>query len=145
MSKSNLKKSSVDEEEKVRLDKWLWAARFFKTRALAKQAIEGGKVHYNGSRSKCSRVVELGAMLKIRQGFDEKIVRVEAISGQRRGAPEAAKLYRETEDSVRQREASVEQRRALRGGEPASERRPTKKDRRRIIGFKQSSQDALND
>ncbi len=57
---------------KVRLDKWLWAARFFKTRGLAKAAVEGGKVHYDGQRSKCSRIVELGVELTIRQGWDEK-------------------------------------------------------------------------
>ena len=121
---------------RIRLDKWLWAARFFKTRALAKQAIEGGKVHYDGGRTKVSRVVEVGALLQIRQGFDEKTVEVVALSAQRRGAPEAALLYRETEASQRQREAAAEQRRAQRGGAPVSEGRPTKKDRRRIREFK---------
>lgn len=79
--------------EKVRLDKWLWAARFYKTRAIAKGAIEGGKVHYDGQRCKVSKTVDLGAMITLRQGFDEKIVEVKAISDQRRGAPEAQKLY----------------------------------------------------
>ena len=77
-----------NQEQKVRLDKWLWAARFFKTRGVAKQAIEGGKVHYEGQRTKCSRHVEVGATLVIRQGFDEKTVVVVALSDQRRGAPE---------------------------------------------------------
>ncbi|WP_207061582.1 RNA-binding S4 domain-containing protein [Motiliproteus sp. SC1-56] len=130
--------SPVSGIERVRLDKWLWAARFFKTRALAKQAIEGGKVHYNGARAKVSRPVEVGALLQIRQGFDEKTVEVLALSDQRRGAPEAALLYRETEESLRRRELAAEQRRALRGAAPVSDGRPTKKQRRRIQAFKGS-------
>ena len=90
-------------DEKVRLDKWLWAARFYRTRALAKQAVEGGKVHYQGAKAKCSRVVEVGAKISIRQGFDEKIIEVQAIAGNRRGAPEAALLYTETATSEKAR------------------------------------------
>ncbi len=120
----------------VRLDKWLWAARFFKTRALAKQAIEGGKVHYNGNRGKCSRGVEVGALLKIRQGFDEKTIEVISLSDQRRGAPDAQLLYRETEESQKQRELHAEQRRANNGAIPGGEGRPNKRDRRRIQQFK---------
>lgn len=125
---------------KIRLDKWLWAARFFKTRALAKQAIEGGKVHYNGARSKCSRVVEVGALLTIRQGFDEKTVAVKALSGQRRGAPEAAELYEETPESIEKRTLHAEQRRATKAG-PATRGRPSKRDRRRIQSFKELNWD----
>jgi len=136
-----MKKQSVPQDLKIRLDKWLWAARFFKTRALAKQAIEGGKVHYDNARTKCSRIVELGAMLKIRQGFDEKTVEVIALSDQRRGAPEAAKLYLETTESIELREMSAEQRRALRGSEHMSEGRPSKKDRRLIHGFKERNRE----
>jgi ribosome-associated heat shock protein Hsp15 len=77
---------------KVRLDKWLWAARLFKTRSLAKQAIEGGKVHYDGTRSKVSKEVEIGARLTVRQGWDEKELEVSALSVQRRGAAEAQLL-----------------------------------------------------
>lgn len=76
-------------DEKVRLDKWLWAARFYKTRAVAKQMIDGGKVHYNGQRTKCSRHVEVGATLTIRQGFDEKEIVVVELSDRRGGAPDA--------------------------------------------------------
>ncbi len=136
--------SSSDKAEsplKVRLDKWLWAARFYKTRAIAKQAVEGGKVHYNGARSKCSRIVEVGALLKIRQGFDEKTVQVLAVSEQRRGAPEAALLYAETEQSERQRQDQAAQRRALRGADRGTEGRPSKRDRRRIEDFKQRQRD----
>ena len=125
----------TNQEQKVRLDKWLWAARFYKTRAVAKQAIEGGKVHYEGQRTKCSRTVEVGATLVIRQGFDEKTVVIEAISDQRRGAPEARALYRETEDSIKLREASAAQRKVMRGN-VGPDHRPNKKDRRKIMQFK---------
>ena len=73
----------------VRIDKWLWAARFFKTRSLAKTAIEGGKIQIDGVKAKASRQLELGAILTIRQGLDTKTVVVSALSDQRRGAPEA--------------------------------------------------------
>lgn len=120
----------------VRLDKWLWAARFFKTRALAKQAIEGGKVHYNGNKGKCSRNVEVGALLQIRQGFDEKTVEVLALSDQRRGAPEAQLLYQETAGSQEKRELHAAQRKAANGGALVTDGRPNKRDRRRIQQFK---------
>ena len=119
----------------VRLDKWLWAARFFKTRGAAKEAIEGGKVHYQGQRAKCSRNVEVGAKLVIRQGFDEKTVIVMAISDQRRGAPEARLLYQETEESIKSREEGAAVRKILRGN-VAPDHRPNKKQRRKIIQFK---------
>lgn len=118
--------------DRVRLDKWLWAARFFKTRSLAKQAIEGGKVHYNDQRCKVSKEVEIGAVLKIRQGWDEREVEVVTLSDQRRGAPEAQKLYRETEASLSRREQS----RAARQAERISIERPSKKQRRQIHRFK---------
>ena len=90
--------------EKVRLDKWLWAARFFKTRSLAKAAIEGGKVHCAGQRVKVSREIAVGDELTIRQGFDKRDVRVMALSEQRLGAAEAALLYEETAASKIARE-----------------------------------------
>ncbi|MDR2213235.1 MAG: RNA-binding protein, partial [Pseudomonadales bacterium] len=86
--------------QKVRLDKWLWAARFFKTRSLAKAAIEGGKVHCNGERCKSSREVGVGMTLQIRQGWDERTVLVRGVSEQRGGAPQAALLYEETAASI---------------------------------------------
>jgi len=123
---------------KVRLDKWLWAARFFKTRALAKAAIEGGKVHYEGQRSKVSKVVELGAKLTIRQGFDEKEVVIRGISDQRRGAPEAQKLYEETVDSIKARMDESERRRIMKSAMAAPDHRPNKKERRQIHKFKEN-------
>jgi ribosome-associated heat shock protein Hsp15 len=133
--------NNSQETLKVRLDKWLWAARFFKTRALAKQAIEGGKAHYNGAKSKPGRLVELGAILKIRQGYDEKIIEVISLSEHRRGAPEAALLYQETEQSQQRRVELAAERKAVNAGSTSSDGRPTKKDRRRIKEFKEQSQD----
>lgn len=132
-----MNQDSQPQSPKIRLDKWLWAARFFKTRALAKQAIEGGKVHYNGVRAKVSKVVEVGALLQIRQGFDEKTVAVLRLSDQRRGAPEALLLYAETEASLAQRAEALEQRKLARAGQPVDSDRPTKKGRRQIHSFKQ--------
>lgn len=120
----------------VRLDKWLWAARFFKTRNLAKQAIEGGKVHYDGARSKVSKEVEIGARLTVRQGWDEKELAVTALSDQRRGAAEAQLLYQETEQSIQRRENEAGQRKALQGTGLISKERPNKKQRRQIHRFK---------
>jgi len=123
-------------DEPVRLDKWLWAARFFKTRVLAKKAIEGGKVHYQGERAKASRKVECHATLKIRQGWDEKTVVVTALSEQRRGAREASQLYCETQESSDKRSANAEQRKLLRTADDSRVKRPTKKQRRQIVNFK---------
>lgn len=122
---------------KVRLDKWLWAARFFKTRSLAKQAIDGGKVHCDGARSKSSREIVVGAVLDIRQGRDERTVIVRALSDRRGGAPEAALLYEETQESIEKRHLQAEQRKAQRATNPISAGRPTKQDRRKIHRFKQ--------
>ncbi|NIB39595.1 RNA-binding protein [Pseudomaricurvus alkylphenolicus] len=128
---------SASELQRVRIDKWLWAARFFKTRSLAKQAIDGGKVHCEGQRIKPSKEIETGVSLTIRQGWDEKTVEVVALSDQRRGAPEAALLYKETEQSIAKRQAEADQRKALRGTGIQTERRPTKKQRRQIHRFRE--------
>lgn len=119
----------------VRLDKWLWAARFFKSRSLAKEAIEKGKVRYNNQRCKVSKDVEVGAILEIPQGYDEIEVCVQALSDQRRGAPEAALLYKETEKSRARRELESDRRKALKGILPISTERPTKKQRRDQLRF----------
>lgn len=123
--------------DKVRIDKWLWAARFFKTRNLAKQAIDGGKVHLGGQRIKASKDVSIGMILTIRQGWDEREVEIIALSEQRRGAPEAALLYRETERSKETRERAAEQRKLAKAVHPTTEGRPNKKQRRQIHRFKQ--------
>lgn len=126
-------------QNKVRIDKWLWAARFFKTRSLAKQAIEGGKVHVNGRRVKASKDVYLNMTLTIRQGWDAKEVVVTGLSEHRRGASEAALLYQETERSELARQQAAEQRKLARSLHPTTEGRPTKKQRRQIHRFKQKS------
>ena len=120
--------------DKVRIDKWLWAARFFKTRSLAKSAIEGGKVQIDGQKSKPSRILEVGVMLTLRQGEDVKTIEVIALSEQRRGAPEARLLYLETEQSIELREKKSSERAAFNGSMPASIR-PNKKQRRQIHRF----------
>ncbi len=133
--------AAANELAKVRIDKWLWAARFFKTRNLAKQAIDGGKVHCDGHRIKPSKEIPVGVRLTIRQGWDEKEVQVVALSDQRRGAPEAELLYKETQDSLARREEAASQRKLLRGTGLAPERRPTKKQRRQIHRFREQDQD----
>jgi ribosome-associated heat shock protein Hsp15 len=125
--------------DNVRLDKWLWAARFFKSRSLAKQAIEGGKVHYDGARVKVSKEVLVGAELRIRQGWDEKLIEVIALSGQRRSASEAQLLYQETTQSIEQREARAAERKATGVQHPAGAGRPSKRNRRLIHRFKQDT------
>jgi len=125
----------------VRLDRWLWAARFYKTRSLAKQAIEGGKVHYNGTRSKVSKEVEIGAKLTIRHGFDERAIIVEQLSDQRRGAPEAQLLYSETAESIEKREQNHNQRKLLNEAGLFPPQRPNKKQRRQIHRFKRIETD----
>ena len=121
--------------EKVRIDKWLWAARFFRTRALAKKAIEGGKIRVGGQRTKPSKEVKVGEVIIIRQGWDDKEVVVDNLSDQRRGAPEAATLYSETQDSLSQREKMTAERKAIRAGHQASAHKPSKKERRQIHRF----------
>lgn len=119
----------------VRIDKWLWAARFFKTRAKAKEAIDGGKVHVNGHRVKPSKDVMVDDLLEITQGWDDKIVIVRELSDNRRSAALAQALYEETPESIERRERIAEQRRAA-GGQVRSEGRPSKRDRRLIHQFK---------
>ena len=126
--------------EKLRLDKWLWAARFFKTRSLAKAAIEGGKVHLAGQRVKVSKEISVGDILQIRQGWDEKVVEVLALSNQRRGAPQANLLFEETAESLARREAQAEARKAAGGMIDRPAQRPNKKQRRQIHRFKNVSE-----
>lgn len=115
--------------ERVRLDKWLWAARFFKTRSLAQQAVEGGKVQAEGQRLKPGRDITTGMTLTIRQGWDDWIVEVIDLSEQRRGAPEARQLYRELPESIEHREEQAARRRMQPTlQQPAA--KPDKRDRR---------------
>ena len=123
--------------ESVRVDKWLWAARFFKTRSISKAAIEGGKVHHNGERVKVSKEVRVGMELTIQQGFDRKTIVIKALSANRGAASIAQQLYEETEVSVARRELLTTQRKLHNLARP--EHRPSKKDRRQISKFKQDN------
>lgn len=125
-------------DDGVRLDKWLWAARFYKTRSIAREMIEGGKVHYNGQRSKPSKLVERDAELTLRQGNDERTVVITGISEQRRPASEAQQLYRETEASIEKREKMALARKMNALTMPHPDRRPDKKERRDLMKFKLS-------
>lgn len=122
------------DDDKVRLDKWLWAARFFKTRALAKAAIEGGKVHCRGERCKPSKEPKVGDELVIRVGFDARTVVIRALSAVRRGAPEAQTLYEETAQSLAAREEAAALRKAGALG-MQTDGRPSKKQRRALQRF----------
>ncbi len=130
--------SKTNGEKKIRIDKWLWAARFYKTRSLASEAIKGGKVSVNSHRAKPSREVELDDTLVLRQGFDEKTVIVQALSDKRGPAVVAQQLYRETEDSIQKREKEKELRKLAAVQRPHGEGRPTKRSRRQIHRFTRS-------
>ena len=121
----------------VRIDKWLWAARFFKTRSLARAAVQGGKVRLNDARAKPARILELGDELRIQRGEETWVVHVEELSDRRGPASEAQKLYRETEESRVNREAQIELRKAERAAMGDRDRRPDKRQRRQIIRFRQ--------
>ena len=133
------RQSSNSDPLEVRLDKWLWAARFYKTRSIARNMIDGGKVHYNGQRSKPSKIVEVGAQVRVRQGNEEKTIIIEKLSSARRGAPEAQTLYKETADSLKQREQHAQMRKINAFDSPSPDKRPDKKQRRDIIKFKSSN------
>lgn len=121
----------------TRLDKWLWAARFYKTRAIAKQMIDGGKVFYNGQRSKSGKAVAIGDTIRIRQGFEEKEVKVIALADKRRDATFAQTLYEETADSTQTRERNALARKQGILLSPASDNKPDKKQRRQIRQMKE--------
>ncbi len=119
----------------TRLDKWLWAARFFKTRSLAAEAVTGGKVHLNRARVKPGRGVHVGDEIKVRRGPYEWVVIVAGLGKQRGPASQAELLYKETEESKQNRQTLAEQLRAQGPREPGPKGRPSKKARREIIRF----------
>ena len=128
--------------ESQRLDKWLWAARFFKTRALAVDAICGGKVHVNGARVKPSRSVQPGDRLEITRGEYEYHIEVMALAARRGPASEAQQLYEESTQSLHARQALAEERRLQRANQPAPQKRPDKRSRRKIIRFTRKHTDS---
>ena len=128
--------SDAEPPAKTRIDKWLWAARFFKTRNIAKQAIEGGKVHLDGQRVKSSKEISVGMRLTIRQGWEEKEIEVLALTEQRRSAPLAQTLYAETTASIERRKLHAEQRKTLGTMNPHGYAKPNTKQRRKIQQLK---------
>jgi ribosome-associated heat shock protein Hsp15 len=124
-----------DNDEPIRIDKWLWAARFFKTRSIAANAVSGGKVEINGERAKPSRIVRAGDKLVIRRGPYQWTVIVKVVSRLRGPAPQAQLLYDETEESFQKRAAAIAQLKLERPAEFDSPGRPSKKDRRAINRF----------
>ncbi len=133
-------KNQADKEtlNKVRADKWLWAARFFRTRTLSKEAIEGGKVHMNGQKIKTSKELQVGDTLTIRQGHasvqEQKTIIIKALSDNRGSATIAQTLYDETDESIATREFFAEQRKLQNLARPST--KPDKKQRRDIEKFK---------
>lgn len=132
--------SSLDNSHnQVRLDKWLWAARFYKTRSIARDMIQGGKVHYNNQRGKPSKIVEIGATIKLLQGYQQKIIVIDNITDQRRSASLAETLYHETPESLLQREKEASARKLNSLHSPRPVTKPDKKQRRQIIQFKSTN------
>ena len=123
--------SEAEHDERVRLDKWLWAARFFKTRGLAADAIDGGKVDVNGARAKRAKMVQAGDEVRVRQTPFEHVVHVRGLSERRGPASVAATLYEETAESKARRQTLATQIRSMPSDDWESGR-PTKRDRREI-------------
>lgn len=127
---------SKTESESVRLDRWLWAARFFKTRRLAADAIKGGKVSVNGVRAKPAKELRAGSEVRLTKGSYEFVVIVQGLAEQRGPAVEAQKLYQELESSIERRQRVREQQRIAAAAMPQMDHRPDKRDRRRLAEFK---------
>ena len=118
--------------EKIRIDKWLWAARFFKTRSLAADAVNGGKVHVNGRRVKSARSINIGDRLKITRGQFQSVLIVKALDEKRGPAKVAQRLYEETPESLKKRELQLQQRKILNAEVQQTKTKPDKRQRRQI-------------
>ncbi len=127
----------MTDTERTRLDKWLWAARFFKTRSLATEAITGGKVHVNSQRAKPSRDVHIGDKIQVRKAAIEWTVIVQKLNIQRRSATEAQEMYQETAESIEKREQDKQDKQTVAGARQRGMGRPTKRERRDIYRLKQ--------
>jgi len=125
--------------EKVRIDKWLWAARFFKTRGLAREAIKGGKVQIDGNRVKPGRTLAAGDRLTVRRGDDEYLITVTDLDDRRLSATLAQQKYIEDPDSIARREAIAAQRKLDQQVQAERPRRPDKRQRRQIVRFTKGS------
>ena len=124
-----------EENMSVRVDNWLWVARFFKTRVLASEAVKGGHVELNGIRTKPAKTLQIGDVLQIKRGLDVYIVTVLGLVEKRGSATIAQGLYQESEQSIQAREKLNEQRKLLAASAPRPDKRPDKKSRRQIIRF----------
>ena len=142
MSRHPHDERETSNEKRMRLDKWLWAARFFKTRVLATEAINGGKIHLGGQRAKAGKEIAVGAQLEISKDQYTWDITVTVLNAQRRPAAEAALLYEETPESRAKRQAEVERRRLDRESGVQPDQRPDKKDRRVIHRFKREMGEA---
>ena len=131
------KKETETTSTAVRIDKWHWAARFYKTRSLARAMVEGGKVDYNGAKAKPSRSVEVGATIRLLQGFSRKEIVVKALSDVRGPAAVAATLYEETPESIARREEEARLNKLAALMNPRPESKPNKKERRELESLKQ--------
>ena len=127
--------TDIEDQKRIRIDKWLWAARFYKTRSLASDAVEGGKVHVNGERVKPAKALRVGDTLAIRNGHFAWQITVLALSERRGSATEASRLYSESDQSRREREEKSALLKVERQSNPFPGGRPTKKARRQIIKF----------
>ncbi len=125
----------TEKQDKIRVDKWLWAARFFKTRSLASHAVSGGKVQVNRTRAKPSRPVDIGDVLTITKGEFEFEVTILKLAEKRCSAREAVKLYEESEESIAGREEKRAFKKMIYDSQSAPARRPDKRDRRKIRKF----------
>ena len=121
--------------DKVRIDKWLWAARFYRTRALARDAIKGGKVQSGGVRVKPGRTLSLGDILSVRKGEDEYVITVEDLGDRRVSASLAQEKFTEDPDNKARREAAAEKRKLDYHAHADRQRRPDKRERRKIVKF----------
>ncbi|MBS3797222.1 ribosome-associated heat shock protein Hsp15 [Pseudoalteromonas sp. BDTF-M6] len=136
MRPNTVTKTPEQKADQVRIDKWLWAVRLYKTRALAREMVQGGRVHYNGQRCKPSKLVEVGAKIRLAQGFDEKQITVLKLLEKRVAAPIAVTCYEETEQSKQQREENALARKNNAFFAPHPDHKPDKKQRRELIKFK---------
>jgi ribosome-associated heat shock protein Hsp15 len=126
-------RTSSNHDSTIRIDKWLWAARFYRTRTTAKEAIDGGKVHFQGERVKVSKEIRIGMELTIRQGFDEKTIVIKAITAIRGNATAAQILYEETPTSIAKRELYQAARKLSNLARP--DHRPSKHERQQLQRF----------
>ncbi|MBW6519428.1 MAG: RNA-binding protein [Desulfoarculaceae bacterium] len=126
---------ATETDKQVRIDKWLWAARFFKTRSLSAQAVNGGKVQVNGNRARSSRIVQIGDVVRVRRGEVEFTITVLALSMYRRPAVEARLLYEESGQSIQLRQDAAKMRSLLAAGQAMPAKKPEKRDRRKIREF----------